>query len=179
MPATDGSNFGLVNDTLITEGVFVDENTQFLVEATVGEFNDGDFVLAIREDSRSGEFFPITVPAADLADDGRAIVNMRDFLFVGDTTDGIPNGTISSPDFQSDFFSGTPVDFTIQRITALNTTAPILGDADENRVVDFGDIAPFIQLLQTGDFLNQADVNRDGRVTFLDILPFIEVLSRQ
>ena len=180
LPPTNGSNFGLVNDTLITEGVFIDENSQFLVEATVGEFNDGDFVLAIREDSRSGEFFTITVPAADLADDGRSIVNMRDFFFVGDATDGIPNGTISSPDLQSPFDSGRAVDITIQRITAINTTAlMILGDADENRIVDFADIPRFIEILIDGSFLEQVDINRDDDVNFLDIPLFIEILVGQ
>jgi hypothetical protein len=39
------------------------------------------------------------------------------------------------------------------------------------------DIAPFIQLLSSGDFLEQADCNIDGAVDFLDIAPFIGFLT--
>ena len=38
------------------------------------------------------------------------------------------------------------------------------------------DISPFISLLSNNTFLNQADINRDGNVDFLDISPFIALL---
>lgn len=53
----------------------------------------------------------------------------------------------------------------------------ILGDVDQNGTVDFLDISPFITLLSTGGFLEEADINRDGTVDFLDISPFILILS--
>ena len=43
--------------------------------------------------------------------------------------------------------------------------------------VDFLDIAPFITLLSTGEFQAEADTNEDGVVDFLDIAPFIVLLS--
>ena len=178
-PTNTGSNFGIINDRPSIEGAFIDENTQLLIEATIGEFNDGDFTVAIREDTGSGEFFTVGVSAADLADDGQAIVNLSDFNFNGDTTDGIPNGTVFDAGLQSDFFSGNAVDFAIQRITALNTTAPIRGDADENGIVNFEDIALFIQIVQSGSFLEQVDLNRDDDVDFSDVFPFVAILIRQ
>ena len=53
----------------------------------------------------------------------------------------------------------------------------LLGDANCDGEVNFLDITPFILLLSNGDFKAQADVNMDGEVTFLDIAPFIAILS--
>ena len=38
----------------------------------------------------------------------------------------------------------------------------------------FLDIAPFIEVLSVDGFLEAADINQDGEVNFLDIFPFIE-----
>ena len=53
----------------------------------------------------------------------------------------------------------------------------LLGDANQDGVVNFLDIAPFIGLLGTGAFLSQADSNQDGAVDFLDIASFIAILA--
>jgi len=53
------------------------------------------------------------------------------------------------------------------------------GDVDQNGIVDFLDISPFISLLSAGGFLDEADMNQDGVVTFLDISPFIDELAAQ
>ena len=52
-----------------------------------------------------------------------------------------------------------------------------LGDANQSGVVDFLDISPFVSLLTSNTFLDEADVNRDGNVDFLDINPFISLLN--
>ena len=44
-------------------------------------------------------------------------------------------------------------------------------------VVSFLDISPFIQVLTSGDFQAEADIDESGRVDFLDISPFIGLLS--
>ena len=53
----------------------------------------------------------------------------------------------------------------------------LLGDIDLNDEVAFGDIAPFINLLATGDYQTEADVNQDDVVDFSDIAPFIGLLA--
>jgi len=58
-----------------------------------------------------------------------------------------------------------------------STPNGLLGDVDVNGVVNFLDIAPFIDQLSTGTFQIEADVNLDGSVNFLDIAPFIAILS--
>ena len=43
--------------------------------------------------------------------------------------------------------------------------------------VSFLDIAPFISLLSSGDLQAEADIDESGAVDFLDIAPFIALLS--
>ena len=56
-------------------------------------------------------------------------------------------------------------------------TKMLLGDVNRDGSVDFLDISPFISVLSSGGFEDNADINRDGSVTFLDIAPFIAILS--
>ena len=51
------------------------------------------------------------------------------------------------------------------------------GDVNMDGVVDFFDIAPFIGILTTGNYLEEADCNQDGEVNFFDIAPFVAVLA--
>ena len=53
------------------------------------------------------------------------------------------------------------------------------GDVDMSGVVDFGDIPPFIAVLQSGDFQVEADVDCNTVVDFGDIPAFIAVLQGQ
>jgi hypothetical protein len=46
-----------------------------------------------------------------------------------------------------------------------------------DKTVDFLDITPFIGVLSGGTNQPEADCNGDGSVTFLDITPFIAILS--
>ena len=70
-----------------------------------------------------------------------------------------------------------------ERITQLNVTAAsegmevLLGDANQDGVVNLLDVAPFVELVSAGQFLAEADLNQDGIVNLLDVQPFVEVLS--
>lgn len=55
--------------------------------------------------------------------------------------------------------------------------ALLKGDVNLDGEVNFLDITPFIGVLSSGVFQPQADVNSDGEVSFLDIQPFINILS--
>ena len=55
----------------------------------------------------------------------------------------------------------------------------VLGDANCDGVVNFLDITPFIALVTTGDIKAQGDIDGSGVVDFLDITPFIFILSAQ
>ena len=55
----------------------------------------------------------------------------------------------------------------------------LLGDINRDGEVNFLDIAPFISVLSTSNFQEEADINGDGMVSFLDIASFIVLLSTQ
>ena len=52
-----------------------------------------------------------------------------------------------------------------------------LGDANDDGVVNFMDIYPFIQVLISGQYEINCDINRNGVVNFQDIQPFIDILA--
>jgi len=54
-----------------------------------------------------------------------------------------------------------------------------LGDVNQDGIVNFLDISPFITRLSVGTFLAEADIDGNGIVNFLDISPFIVLLSSQ
>ena len=58
-------------------------------------------------------------------------------------------------------------------------TKILLGDCNLDGVVNFLDVVPFVSILTVGDYLAQADTNQDGVVNFLDISPFVVLLVSQ
>ncbi len=55
----------------------------------------------------------------------------------------------------------------------------LLGDVNQDGVMDFSDIPSFISILQSGIYLDEADINGDGVVDFSDIPFFIDLLIAQ
>ena len=58
-----------------------------------------------------------------------------------------------------------------------SSSGVVLGDVDRNGTVDFLDISPFIAVLSGGPFQAEADCDENGVIEFLDIAPFIAILS--
>ena len=61
--------------------------------------------------------------------------------------------------------------------TAVSVPEVLLGDVNLDGVVNFLDISPFISVLSSGESQLEADLNQDGVVNFLDISVFIQALS--
>ena len=81
-----------------------------------------------------------------------------------------------------DFGVGTMdlvVDMTFVASGVVPETDILLGDVNLDGSVNFLDISPFIALLSTGGFQVEADINQNEAVDFLDISPFIAILSGQ
>ena len=57
------------------------------------------------------------------------------------------------------------------------SVGPLLGDVNVDGVVNFLDISPFIAILSVGGFQEEADIDQNTTVDFRDISPFIELLS--
>lgn len=90
----------------------------------------------------------------------------------------ITNANNPSQNFLSDTSLGILRDLGYETIaTTYVVPPPLLGDTNLSGSVNFGDIAPLIGFLATGDYLLQADCNEDGVVNFLDIDPFITILT--
>lgn len=70
-------------------------------------------------------------------------------------------------------------DLTEQELDALFAPPFLLGDVNLDGTVNFLDINPFISLLSAGGFQDEADIDRTGTLNFLDISPFISLLSGQ
>ena len=51
----------------------------------------------------------------------------------------------------------------------------LLGDVNLDGVINLLDVAPFIELLQAGDFQVEADII--GAVDLLDVVPFVDLLT--
>jgi len=64
-------------------------------------------------------------------------------------------------------------------LTCAEVVAPqiLLGDCNQDGIVDFLDIPTFISLLTSGTYLEEADCDQDGNLDFLDIPAFIVILS--
>ena len=53
----------------------------------------------------------------------------------------------------------------------------VLGDVNCDGFVDLLDVAPFVDLITSGDFNTKADMNMDGEVDLLDVSPFVDLLT--
>jgi len=74
---------------------------------------------------------------------------------------------------------GTSSTFSDFQIAVTSFETTLRGDVNCDGEVNFLDITPFIALLSSGEFKAEADVNQSGEVDFLDIVPFIAILSGQ
>lgn len=100
-----------------------------------------------------------------------------------DTTQAVALGAVTYYDFEDDQ-SGTTAANAGSLGSAVggmipNTDEVLKGDVDMDGGVTFLDINPFIQVLSSNGFQAEADCDCDGEVTFLDIQPFIDILSGQ
>ena len=93
----------------------------------------------------------------------------------------VSNAGDTNGDGFADFFVGavTGGDTVFNGYARLFVSSPpaILGDCNQDGEVNFLDISPFIGILASATFFEQADCNQDETVNFLDIAPFIEILA--
>lgn len=99
-------------------------------------------------------------------------------LLIGDNNSALFNSaTVNGVDATNEDFDR--VLFGVNFIHTLEAVSPpLLGDVNRDGVVNFLDIAPFINLLANPNvFQEEGDLNEDGEINFLDISPFIQVLA--
>ena len=64
-------------------------------------------------------------------------------------------------------------------VNTITVVPVLLGDVNLDGAVDFSDIPAFIELLQAGEYLNEADADQSASVDFQDIASFIDILISQ
>lgn len=52
-----------------------------------------------------------------------------------------------------------------------------LGDVNRDGSIDLLDVQPFIELLSSGEYVNEGDINQDNVINLLDVGPFVDALS--
>ena len=118
-----------------------------------------------------------TTRCLDLASDISSGANSKiTFYFEYETVSTGSSGTVVPGGNPS--FDHLPITYNNVRI--INCSAEkstLLGDVNLDGKVSFLDISPFIRVLQSGEFQAEADCNQDGRISFLDISPFIRILQ--
>lgn len=176
---TNNNSFGVDNPSISDDDFFDGAGIENR------DFNDGEgWVLSFDQD--------VSFTNIDFAslDDGAVTITipgLGDFTIVDQ---GIEGDNFDDP-FGVDFIpAGTPITIAYStpdaesanlRINAFTVTTEreefVLGDVDLSGTVDFLDISPFITLLSTEGFQAEADIDGSGVVDFLDISPFITILS--
>ena len=171
---------------------------QFVANGSMVNISGG--TVGNRFSARDGSVVNVSGGSIDVAIQARdgSTVNLigSDFVLDGVSLDGLVPGeafTIDARDvsltglladgseFGFDLNAGfqTNQDFFANGSTLTVTLSSefLLGDVNQDGDVNFLDISPFISILSDGGDQAEADINGDGSVDFLDIAPFIALLS--
>ena len=175
-----GGSFGVPTSIFSRTG-FVATFTS-VVNISGGTFDNGFRASTSTVTNLFGSEFVLNgVPLDNLTIDEAFQIVIENGYYNGEFNGGFLSGVLadgSTFGFDlSDFVNGysDPATLTVTLVSPEPDT--ILGDANQNGEVNFFDIAPFIDILSNGSFLDQADCNQDGVVDFFDIAPFIEILT--
>ena len=187
-----GSGFGLSSPTVLEDpdlpigddyGNILPDNP-FRFDADLGEmvtisFNEDACITAIMlvnldegETFGFGSATNITTSDPNFTTDGIFSFGPDGMLVAAG--EGIPIQAIES------ISGGSSGGIGIQTITLErpgNDNDVLLGDVSRNGVVNFLDIAPFIQVLSSSEPQAEADTDQNGVVNFLDIASFIQILT--
>ena len=117
---------------------------------------------------------------------GELVVDlMPDYLPQDGDTITLVQASQATGEFTSVTVLGVPDDFDTDVqinngnvvLTLTEAGGVVLGDVNQDGVVDFSDIAPFIEYLAGSTYLAEADVDQNGAVDFSDIAHFILLLA--
>ncbi|MEM7457247.1 MAG: dockerin type I domain-containing protein [Planctomycetota bacterium] len=100
-----------------------------------------------------------------------------DGLTFRNLTDLISNIDTSQVNFDIDSVTG--MQGNLARTEIVFFINSILGDVNRDGVVNLLDVAPFVELLSSGEYQFEADINGDGLVNLLDVAPFEKLLGDQ
>ena len=148
--------------------------------ANNGFLGEGNLGTSTTQITGGGTSFNFNQFYADLSQVIPVAPNRALWMTIEIDTTGLDDGTYAI-DLRADA-SGNFLDQVGNVVTSNNSLffvvqSFLLGDVNRDGVVNFLDISPFIGLLTNNSFQLEADINQDGVVSFLDIAPFIGLLS--
>ena len=109
-----------------------------------------------------------------LADSGTAFFDM-----LGVQLD-VESGMLSvaaSVDFEVDLDDSISVAVTATVVLTGKLPTILVGDVNCDGAIDLLDVAPFVELITSGQFSDKADINGDLAVDLLDVAPFVTLLT--
>ena len=190
---TDPAEVGIVGERVLVFGVSeaanpdtfrdqaVGENLVFAFSENVVFGSNADNDSIILENDAAGSANALTYETHVRAGDSGAPNFLIDSATNGMTLLGVSSFRLDGASPST--FQSTGITYTGNQVEEINEILSdpenliILGDCNLDDRVNFLDISPFISLLTSGDYLGQADMNRDGKLTFIDISSFIRLLS--
>lgn len=182
--------------TFFRDGVPVDDlaawksEVQVIRDFVTGRLDNLFSDLQARYGLEAPENFEISSSDYDMGCVRVQGVKLREETMTGQFFKDLPIELIAEPNagFQFSHWEGVSTSTDTQITATINTSSQItavfeailppvlLGDCDVNGVVNFSDISPFITILLSSNFVEQADCNQNGVVDFSDISPFITIL---
>ena len=159
---------------------------------TITGTSNGAFVIAAFADQLAGsQNTDVTTSPADILVEVEDLFNSNDggdtSNVIGSAIGSVATGFSSGADFDITFTDNVMMpanagfqnrsNFSYLSISAAPSTGGLLGDVNGDDVVDFLDIGPFVTVLTTNGFQFEADINGDTVVDFLDISPFVSLLT--
>ena len=166
--------YSVVNISGGAIGLFFRVRDLGLVNISGGTFGAGFTAASGGEVNLQGSEFSIDGTPLDNLQFGQPVmITDRDVTLSGVLADGEPFSFDLNTSFitDGDFFSPEAT-LTVELVQNF-----LLGDCNEDLIVNFQDIAPMIDILSSVSFVEQADCNQDGVVNFFDVQPFIEILA--
>lgn len=175
--ANDGSEVNISGGSV---GASFDAFSGSVVNISGGTIGDDFDALAGSQINLFGSDFAlddVLIDEEQLSDEPFTI-EKRDVTLSGTYADGTEFSFDLKSEFENgeDFFS-TDATLTVTLGPPSDTIIIVFGDVNQDTVVNFLDIATFIQLMASDSFIEQGDFNQDGKVNFLDIQPFINILT--
>ncbi len=149
-------NFGGSGGRVITGVVYIDSNNNSF-------YDPGEGVSGVRVETPGSAFFSVTSNSGGYA--------------IPVDTDATHPVTFSQGGVATSTLDAVVAGGSNAKLDYVPTSMVLLGDVDQNNMVNFLDIAPFIAVLQASAFQAEADCDQNGVVNFLDIPAFIAILS--
>ncbi len=145
-----------------TQPTIVPDNSVVMVGG--GEFGQSGTLKAL--DAQTGkEIWKLQLPDENF---GNIVPDVRPLITSDSNTAYLPTVILSDPQ---------PFQYCYLYALEIAKETEIIGDVNGDGVVNLLDVAPFVDLLTSGQFQAEGDINGDGVVNLLDVAGFVELIS--